>query len=144
MPDNPSGALVVDASVAAKVYFEEAGSKAARRLLKSAPLLLAPDLLFIEMASLAVKRVRRGLATANEAFAAVSSIPAIIDHVTAMEDLSEHAFQLAVRHGFSAYDGAYLALAERSHAIMLTADIKFAQLAMAAGLADLVLPLEAD
>lgn len=144
MPDNPSGSLVVDASVAAKVYFEEAGSAAARRLLKSASLLLAPDLLFIQMASLAVKRVRRGLATADQAVRALISVPTLIDHVTAMDDLSERAFHLAVRHGFSAYDGAYLALAERSRAVMLTADLKVARLAREVGLADFVLALEAD
>jgi predicted nucleic acid-binding protein len=56
--------VVVDASVAAKVFFLEAGSDRARAMLTSGAVIAAPDLLFVEMASLAAKRVGRGLCSA--------------------------------------------------------------------------------
>ena len=136
MADDPSGDIVLDASVAAKLYFEEAGSAAARRILKLGALVLAPDLLFIELASVGAKRVRRGLSTLEEAAYAVTSISVLIDQVAPTAELCERAFHLAARHGFSAYDGAYLALAERSGAVLLTADTKLIRLAGAAGFAN--------
>ena len=119
--------IVLDASVAAKLFFDEAGSDAARRILKAGAPLLAPELLFIEMASLAVKRVRRGLSTREEAAAAVKAVRTLIDETAPMADLSDAAFDLAARHGVSAYDGAYLALAVLRDAVMLTADVRFAR-----------------
>jgi predicted nucleic acid-binding protein len=128
------GRLVLDASVAAKIFFQEEGSETARRVLKEGAPLLAPDLLFVEMASLAVKRVRRGLSTPQEAAFAVRSVRDLIDAVTPVATLCDRAFQLATQHGFSAYDSVYLVLAEAEGAVMLTADIRFARLAIAAGL----------
>jgi predicted nucleic acid-binding protein len=86
------------------------------------------------MASLAVKRVRRGLSTPQEAAFAVRSVRDLIDAVTPVATLCDRAFQLATQHGFSAYDSVYLVLAEAEGAVMLTADIRFARLAIAAGL----------
>jgi predicted nucleic acid-binding protein len=134
--------LVLDASVAAKIFFQEEGSETARRVLKEGAPLLAPDLLFVEMASLAVKRVRRGLSTPQEAAFAVRSVRDLIDVVTPVATLCDRAFQLAIRHGFSAYDGVYLVLAEAEGAIMLTADVRFVRLAIAAGLSGHVQALE--
>jgi predicted nucleic acid-binding protein len=136
------GLIVLDASVAAKLFFHEEGSDAARRILKEGAPLLAPDLLFVEMASLAVTRVRRGLSTPDEAAYAVKSVRALIDVVTPVTALCDRAFQLAITHGFSAYDSAYLVLAAAEGAVMLTADIRFARLAIAAGLAAHIQALE--
>jgi predicted nucleic acid-binding protein len=136
------GLIVLDASVAAKLFFHETGSDSARRILKEGASLLAPDLLFLEMASLAVKRVRRGLSTSDEAAFAVRSIRALIDAVTPVDVLCDRAFHLAIRHGLSASESAYLVLAQDKGAVVLTADMRFASLAMAAGLAAHVKALE--
>ncbi len=137
MPDE----IVVDASVAAKVYFFEDGSEAARELLTSNLFVSAPDLLFIEMASVASKRVRRGLSTDQRAAAAVEAVGELIDFIAPLKSLSVRAFALASEFGFSAYDGAYLALAEERGARVVTADLKLLRRATEAGLSDLVHPL---
>ena len=126
--------IVVDASVAAKFYFHEDGSDRARTLLTSGALVAAPDLLFLEMASLAATRVRRGLESAERGRDAVVSVTDLIDHVAASSDLRVQAFALASEDGFSAYDGAYLALAERLTAPIVTADKKLVERARLAGL----------
>ncbi len=144
MPDDLPGGLVVDASVAAKVYFPEEGSELARRILSSATILLAPDLLFIEIVSVAAKRVRRGLSPVSDALNAVAGVRNLIDRAVPLAELIDRAFELAREHGFSAYDAAYLGLAEASGARLFTADMRMVLLARQTSLGDLVLPLAED
>jgi len=133
--------LVVDASVAAKLWFEESHSEVADRVLKSGNHLVAPDLLFIEVASIAAKRVRRRLSPAGEATNAMVASKSFLDDVEPSAGLVDRAFELACNYGVSAYDGIYLALAEKHHAPVVTADSKLVARARAAGLGDLVRPL---
>jgi predicted nucleic acid-binding protein len=130
--------VVVDVSVAAKVFCLEAGSDRARAMLKSGAVVAAPDLLFVEMASLAAKRVRRGLCSAQLGRDAVGSIGELIDEVAPLSGLAARAFLFARDNGFSAYDGAYLALAERLNAPVLTADERLIERARALGAGNLV------
>lgn len=143
MTNDASGALVVDASVVAKLYFNEQGSERARSVLKSGAVLLAPDLVFVEVASIALKRVRRGFSTAPEAAFAVSSVRDLIDEVTPTGDLTDDAFRLAAQAGLSAYDACYVALAEVSGAPVITADERLVRMLIEAGLSHRVVPLQA-
>lgn len=141
MRDEPVEDLVVDASVAAKLYFLEEDSDEARLILKSGATLLSSDLLFIEMASVAAKRVRRGLSSVAEASLAVTSVRTLIDYVTPVGELADRAFEIAQEHGLSAYDASYLALAEVSGAKVVTADVKLLRRARDVGFAHHVLAL---
>ncbi len=143
MRGEPVRELIVDASVAMKFYFREAGSEVARDILNSRSGLVAPDLLFIEMASVAAKRVKIGLSTLVDAATAVSSIRNLIDAVIPAAERADRAFRLACEHGMSAYDGAYLALAERRSAVVITADARLIRRAYSVGLAHLVQVLTA-
>lgn len=134
MPDE----FVVDASVAAKLYFIEEQSDLAAGVLRGAARLVAPDLILIEMASVAAKQVRRGLASMANGASAVTSIAALMDRVVPMADLADRAFQLAAASGFSAYDGAYLALAEAEDLQVITADEKLVRRAREANMSHLV------
>jgi predicted nucleic acid-binding protein len=133
--------IVVDASVAAKVCFFEEGSEAARALALSGVRLAAPDLLFVEMASVAAKRVRLGLEAEARGAAAVESVSRLVDLAIPLEALATGAFALAVRHGLSASDAAYLALAEERRSRVVTADPRLIERAQACGLGHLVAPL---
>ncbi len=134
MPDE----FVVDASVAAKLYFIEEQSDLAANVLRAANRLIAPDLIFIEMASVAAKQVRRGLASMEQGASAVTSVAALMDRTVPMADLVDRAFQLAADSGFSAYDGAYLALAEAEDLQVITADEKLVRRAREANMSRLV------
>ncbi len=129
---------VLDASVAAKVLFVEDRSDLAVAAVRGAGRLIAPDLLFIEIASVCAKRVRRGDASAEQGAEAVRLVVDLLDEAFAAVDLTPRAFALATAFGFSVYDAMYLALAERHRLTVLTADIKLADRARREGLGALV------
>lgn len=134
MPAN----LVADASVAAKLFFHEDGSDRARALLASGAIFAAPDLLFIEIASIAAKQLRRGLCAPELAREATIAVVDIIDDVVPSRELRLRAFLFARDDGFSAYDGSYLALAERLGVPVVTADDRLVERARAVGVGRLV------
>jgi len=134
--------VVLDASVAAKLFFIEAGSEAARALALSDARLIAPDLLWIEMASIAAKRVRTDGLDEARAGRAVSALGEIVAEFHPMGGLAARAFALASRHGMSAYDAAYVALAEQRGAVVVTADARLVAKARGAGLGAYVRLLE--
>lgn len=129
-------AMVLDASVAAKLFFLEAGSKAAFELERSEARFIAPDLIFAEMASIAARHVRRRGVSYALASHVQPKLRNLLDETVPLKDLAEDAFDLAARHGFSAYDGAYLALARQRGLVVVTADVRFARKAAEVGLAD--------
>ena len=128
------GNYVVDASVAAKLYYQEEQSDQAAAALRNADHLIAPELLYLEMASIAAKRTRRGTSSPEQGALAVRSVADILDELIPLAGLASRAYDLASVHGFSAYDGAYLALAEARGFKLLTADLKLARLAAQVGL----------
>lgn len=133
-----AGEWVLDASVAAKCLFSEPGSDGARAFVVSASSLIAPDVLFVELSSVASKKVRRGEADEQFAAAALTRAPGLLTRVMPSRPLLPRAFAYAVEHGFSAYDAVYLALAEASGARLATADGRLAARALNAELANLV------
>lgn len=132
------GELVIDASVAAKVFFTEQGSGAARDLAMSGVRFIAPDLITLEIASVAAKYVRRDETTIGHGLEALRALPDLIDHLEPLANLGERALALSVAHGFSVYDASYLALAKARGRQVVTADEKLARRASQAGLGDLV------
>jgi predicted nucleic acid-binding protein len=133
--------FVVDASVAAKLLFTEALSDAAEAAMRSARSVIAPDLLFIELASIAAKRVRQGTSPPDVAARAMEMVDDLLDESVALGALAKRAFEIASEHGVSAYDGAYLALAEARELRVLTADLRLVRRASEQGLSHLVEPL---
>jgi predicted nucleic acid-binding protein len=131
-----SAEMVLDASVAAKFFFPEAGSRAAFALKRSGTRFIAPDLIFAEMASIAAKHVRRHGASLLMASSVHPGVCAFVDETAPLNELAEEAFDLAARYGFSAYDGMYLVLARRRGLVVITADVRFARKAAEVGLAD--------
>jgi predicted nucleic acid-binding protein len=129
---------VLDASVAAKLFFHEVRSLEAARAVSTADRLIAPDLLFIEMASVAAKHARRQTAPRDACERAVEGVEALLDEAIPSPQLTRRAFEFAAEHGVSVYDGVYLALAEREALRVLTDDAKLVARATQAGLEHLV------
>lgn len=125
---------VTDASVLAAAFFNEAYSNEARTYLRSGPALVAPDLLRLEIASISAKKVWRGEAPASVSIRAIRSIDEFVVRTTSSADLAERAFDLAASHRFSAYDAAYLALAELEGAPLVTLDDRLIARASEVGL----------
>ena len=131
-----SDEVVLDASVAADHFFPGPGSAAARTFVRSGARMIAPDLIFAEFASVAIKVVRRDLVPNGVARNAIAWLPLLIHEVVALRDLTGAAYDLAAERGFSAYDAFYLALARQRGLRLVTADAKLARRAVDIGMAD--------
>jgi predicted nucleic acid-binding protein len=116
-------ALVADASIVAAALFGEANRAEAEALLH-ARALHAPHLLDYEIAGVGVKKIRRenlpesAVAAALRAYGRVPIERHVVD--------AEALVAVAERYGLTAYDAAYLCVAERLAAPLATFDEKLA------------------
>lgn len=118
--------FVIDASVAAKLLFNEEHTARAEALFARTRVgMFAPDLLWIELASVAWKRAQRGELTAEAAQGVVaSSITLPIEPRSSMEYVEQGA-ALALALGRTVYDCVYLAAAIAEQATLVSADERF-------------------
>ena len=123
---------VVDAGVGIKLFVEDPLSDKAQRLfacLAADPPaeLYVPDLFYIECANLLWKYVRFGGMPPATARANLADLAKLALHSAPMASLMSTALELAIKHGISAYDASYVALAEHLGAELVTADAKLAK-----------------
>lgn len=139
------GEWVVDASLIAAVLFEETHSRVARGFLaeglESSATMIAPDLLALELASIAAKKVWLEVASVADGAAAIDATLRLVERPVATADLAQRAFTLASAHRFSAYDATYLALAERRSCRMATLDSRLIRRADQEGYGHLLHPV---
>jgi predicted nucleic acid-binding protein len=119
--------IVIDASVAAKWFFQEEHSEYALSLLGNRFELNAPDFLYLELENLLCKRTRRKELSITEALEMEDEIISMPISSYPSTELRERAFELALETKSSLYDCLYLALAEALDGRMVTADGKFFQ-----------------
>ena len=117
--------LVIDASVACKWFFEENLSAEARALAESDAVFFAPDMILVECASAAWRRVSGGTVPEEQARAFLEALPRWFESFVPSVRLHETAFEMACVLGHPVYDCQYLALAEREEIRMITADSVF-------------------
>lgn len=129
----PGERRVIDASVVGSAFFEEADTAMARSFLAQDNDLIAPSLLVLEIASIAAKKVWKGLATSEVTEKAVSTVRTLVKLEELTDELIATAFRLARDERYSVYDATYLALAMREEADVVTLDAKLVARAQAAG-----------
>ena len=117
--------LVIDASVACKWFFEEDLSAEARALAASRASFIAPDMILVECANAAWRRVlSREIPRAHgEEF--LETLPHWFESLVPADGLLETAFRMACTLSHPVYDCLYLALAERKETRLITADQPF-------------------
>jgi predicted nucleic acid-binding protein len=113
---------VIDSSVVAKWFLPEEHSDEARALLTSGVELIASDLMPIEVASVAWKRVQRGELSAEEATALVHDLTTLPVRIEPSDNLIESALELALATKRTVYDCLYVALAIAHDCEFVTAD----------------------
>ncbi len=121
--------IVVDSGVLLKAYFpDEEGHKEAQNLINDYARgnikFYAPSLITYEMinACLVASRMARfPKERARELMGEMLGIEIIKEDI---EPLKDKIFEIAAKHSRSAYDGAYIAVAELRHIPFLTADKK--------------------
>jgi predicted nucleic acid-binding protein len=125
----PTGAFdcVVDASVGIKLFLVERLSERADALfdhLNDTPpaRFYVPDLFFIECTNILWKYVRRFDYPAETAQQDVADLARLPLQSVSTAALSADALTLAVERGSTAYDAAYVALAQRLSLPLVTAD----------------------
>lgn len=137
--------VVIDSSVAIKWFFTEPDSAQAHELLAGhqagALELLAPDLIYTEVANICWKRHQFQGIAAHDAQQVVQAFRTIRFQVTTAVDLLDDALSLAMQHGRTVYDSLYLALMVREGCRFVTADARLAN-SLASILPDIV-PLAA-
>lgn len=133
--------LVIDASVAAKWFLPEDGAEHARALLDPAHTLIAPDLLWVEVAQVAWKLARRGDLDRAEAERMVQDMLSFPVETFEGSTLLPEAIRLALDLDRTVYDCLYLAMAIAHDGVVVTADARFANALAAGSLAHRVRPL---
>jgi predicted nucleic acid-binding protein len=117
---------VVDASlIAALVFAEPEMADTRRHLLPYRP--MAPTLLPLEIANVAMSKVRRGSGAAAELKNALADLEAMGVTLLTVEPLE--VFDIASRWSLSAYDAAYLSLAPTLRCPLPTFDRRLAEAA---------------
>jgi len=114
--------FVVDASVAAKWFFNEEDAVNALSVLHEGNQLHAPDFLRLEMDSILCKWVRRGTVGAADARDIRDTFRRYPIEYHPFASLQDSAYAIATQAGRSVYDCLYVALAALLKAKMVTAD----------------------
>lgn len=116
--------IVLDASIAVKWFADEIHADAARRLLTDRYDLLAPELIYAEVANAFLKRWRRKEMSRKSVDDAVTQFRRAPLKTAAVVGLLAAAWQIAARHDRSIYDALYVALASSQSCALVTADRK--------------------
>lgn len=114
--------MLVDASVAAKLFIPEADSALAMATIAGQHL-VAPDLVFAELANILWKCHRRGLIERSDL--ASYDFAALFNRIVPGAELYGAAIALSVGLNHPAYDCFYLALAIAEDDVLITADRRF-------------------
>jgi predicted nucleic acid-binding protein len=138
--------MVLDTSVALKFYLPEEGHEEAVGLLEAAEAgaaeLLAPGTLLPEGYNAIAQQRKRGLLDEEDATGAWEKLLTAPVYTYAIEDLIERAAEIANETGAIIYDALFLALAEDSDTVMVTADGKLLRALKSTRYASLARPLE--
>jgi predicted nucleic acid-binding protein len=126
---------VIDASVAAQWYFPERLTAHADALLAGSCELLAPDLLYLEIAGLLTRRVRLGEIDEEGARAVLAALRQVPFEWTPVSTLVPAALSLALSADLRLSDSLYLALALQADCPLVTADRQLYEAARAGRLA---------
>jgi predicted nucleic acid-binding protein len=125
--------VVVDASVLAQLFLDEAGVAEAEALILGEPELLAPDIVILEVASALTRRVRRRELPPAAAEAALERLAVMPMRLEPHAGLLRAALATSLQHRHPVPDCLYLALATRSASSLATRDRALADLAVRLG-----------
>ncbi len=125
---NTSRAVVLDASVVAKWHLqpEEYAQQAQalqRAFIEGDLTVVLPDHAQCEVANAITVACRRGRMTSDVAAAAIRDLLAWDFSFVSTDEVLEQAFALAQAYDCALYDALYLAVADRCHLDLITADL---------------------
>lgn len=116
--------IVVDSCVALKWFLLEEHSDRARSLLDAGPLLVAPDIVLVEIANGLWKNERLGRVPTVLAMESLAAAPGLIDEFVSSASLLPEAAGLARSLDHPVYDCLYVAAARKLGVNLVTTDAK--------------------
>ncbi|MFA5809612.1 MAG: type II toxin-antitoxin system VapC family toxin [Thermoleophilia bacterium] len=135
----PGHTLVIDTSVAAKWFLPEPLSKAADAVLEDArqgrTRLASPDLIVYEFANILWQRQKKGEISSRQANLMMADFERLPIEMAPADVLGATALKIATKTGCTAYDGAFIALAEGLGSRLLTADRRLIRMVSSSGFA---------
>ncbi len=129
--------ITLDASVAIKLYVLEDMHDTAHRLVAGAGALFAPDFLLVEVCNIAWKKVRRQEIGAVQAREILALLRRRLNFI-ATPELVEPALEIALTLGHPVYDCLYIACAEMTDSVVVTADERLVRVSAGTEFAPLV------
>ncbi len=118
--------MIVDAGVILRAFFPDEEQERAQALIRDHVIghveLEAPDLLLYEVTNAVVQARRRGRVTDEQAQDILSAFEGL--GITLRPVRWQDMFPIALRFDRSAYDAAYLALAEAGEQLLITGDAR--------------------
>ena len=117
--------IVVDASVAIKWFVDEPDRDAARKVIESGDILVAPDIVVLETLSVLRRKQRLKLISQQQITRAVGEIRACFADLISASNIADEALKLSMELDHSIYDCSYLACAMLFDIKLITADVKF-------------------
>jgi predicted nucleic acid-binding protein len=114
--------FVIDASVAAKWFFQESDHEAAKRLLARDLPLFAPDIIIAEVTNILWKRLSAGAIDREQAGEVLAALPGMFQQVFTSEELSTRALYWSQRLDRPALDAFYVACAEITGCHLVSVD----------------------
>lgn len=127
---------VIDASVAVGWSTSSRYSKACARVLREADALIAPDLIFPEVANAFYQQIKTGVANEERLREGLDLLPRWFSEIVPSATLRKQAFELSLQLQHPAYDCFYLGLALLRETKFVTSDAHFHRKAVAAGYQD--------
>ena len=131
--------IIADASLVAKLLFNESGTAEAEAVVRRGDPLIAPELIVAELASVAWKKRRRREVSAEDSVAAVALAARMLERLEPVVPLRQRAMEMANELEHSPYDCFYLALAEREQGKLATFDRRLSDRVSASRYASLLL-----
>lgn len=129
---------VLDASAAVRTVMD--AETPFRAVLQAADLVIAPELIVAEVCSAFRKYVRVQAISRTQAEQSIERGLALVDKTQSLRELLPEVLALTLHSNSSVYDLFYLALALRTGATLLTADIALQQTAVRMGVDTSVSP----
>ena len=116
--------LVIDASALAALLMPEDGGEEVEKAVKETERVSTLDLATYEVGNAVWRRVRRGELSMEEGNGVVSTLLSLLEtfEVFSYREVAADAFRLAVDAGITAYDAAYVVLAKKLDARLITLD----------------------
>jgi predicted nucleic acid-binding protein len=119
--------IVIDTNIAAALLLRLSYSDAARTAVARASSLIAPDLIFHEMANLLWRLTTTGTIDSRLAYRVLDEVPTLLSDCIPGRDLLPESFDLAVTLAHPAYDCFFVRTAVCHDALLLTADRRLAK-----------------